>query len=324
MKGIGKWKIAILGVMVLCLGIFVTSLGYTIKTNKSQQSFYKELHRAEVANYFYNAYNVEIGSDQVGWNKTYGVEVPNKMLNTQIQESIKRDERIRVLSRTYGLDIPPTYNELIDRFETYNQNRLLKIAQGEVIYGPEQYTLHNYYRYLYGNSETQIIEAIMEDAKANKKDELREYSDKMDNGAIMGSFVGTLITYSIEPEEYQEQPNAVKKTFNAINQRLGDTKAYLTQEDVDSFSNIPVFVSEIILDSKNVSGDDLYTAELIGAIRKLKQGDYFSAPMGADSEYEKTFYISDIKTNRSGEFLDNINFIASQYAIEAYEGQLEK
>ena len=78
-------------------------------------------------------------------------ESENEMFDTHTKQFLKYAEK-------YGLIESAEYQDLEDQLEKENDRRKKALEQGEVIYGPTQYTMETYIKYICGSMEPELIE----------------------------------------------------------------------------------------------------------------------------------------------------------------------
>lgn len=118
--------------------------------------------RGEIAAYFYETYPVDEDVNFWSEDAVFDGEIPLELLKTSILDTLTRIKLEQQLMIEYGLvkkdDI--AWKSFLKLYEEENKRRQMAVAQGEGIYGPEQYTENGYYHYLHENRLQQLREAM--------------------------------------------------------------------------------------------------------------------------------------------------------------------
>lgn len=167
-------KYLLLGGIVLCLGIGVCAViggsergeseivtqiedykGYTRVVSKEEQDFYS---------YFVK--------------RNLGTSVDEEKMKVLLEEYINEANAVFYLGNQLGLYEPYSFELLKLRMEQENRDRKLKLEQGEVIYGIEQFTLETYYQYERENLESDIVAYLEENIDHGLMKKIKRYYEE--------------------------------------------------------------------------------------------------------------------------------------------------
>ena len=90
------------------------------------------------------------------------------MFDTHTKQFLKYAEK-------YGLIESAEYQDLEDQLEKENDRRKKALEQGEVIYGPTQYTMETYIKYICGSMEPELIEKMKGKEISCTEEDVRAY-----------------------------------------------------------------------------------------------------------------------------------------------------
>ena len=167
-------KYLLLGGIVLCLGIGVCAViggsergeseivtqiedykGYTRVVSKEEQDFYS---------YFVK--------------RNLGTSIDEEEMKVLLEEYINEANAVFYLGNQLGLYEPYSFELLKLRMEQENRDRKLKLEQGEVIYGIEQFTLETYYQYERENLESDIVAYLEENIDHGLMKKIKRYYEE--------------------------------------------------------------------------------------------------------------------------------------------------
>lgn len=116
-----------------------------VKVNELK--FWMSLSRAEISAYFFREHGIHYSADF--WEKDYGNELPILMLKERAVERLVEYKVQQILARELGVIESIGFDELMLEMKDINDKRKLKLAMGEPIYGPKQFTSHAYFFYVF-------------------------------------------------------------------------------------------------------------------------------------------------------------------------------
>ncbi|MBQ2676797.1 MAG: hypothetical protein IJF54_05305 [Clostridia bacterium] len=178
------------GVIVLAslIGVLVYSLQITDYTTVANVDGIKisagELRdqmlrdRSEIIKYYQEKHNVSV--EDGFWNITLEGTTPMEKLRETAMENVKKYKLKQQLAVKYGIITDTSYKAFIKALDSENAQREQKIAMGEVIYGPKEYTLDAYYDYYISNMEIKLKEKMSEKGQPlyAEEQQLKDFYDE--------------------------------------------------------------------------------------------------------------------------------------------------
>lgn len=110
---------------------------------KAELNYWMLLEKANVYNYFFRTYGAQDSASF--WTEKQGNEIPLKKLKEVALEKAKRCKIEQILALEKGIVTTINFDELMHEMTKVNADRKQKVANGEVIYGPKQYTSRTYF-----------------------------------------------------------------------------------------------------------------------------------------------------------------------------------
>lgn len=318
-----RWPVTILtGVTVLCLlGTALTGCRMPEKPeeapgldiSQAEREFYSQMAMSEVAQYFYQTYGVELGTGEEKWGTDFGGETPNQVMESRIQEQKRYDDALRALAEEYGQAPFVELEAMEAEREVFNRQRQEGLANGEVIYGPEQYGAVEYYLYRRERAETALVGAIMDDAVANRQDILRERYEALPTEELTSKRSAVLAVYAIDSEEFADEARAEAALARLMQGKDG------TQEELSRVAGLPVSRSELELDSAALSREDSFSADLLARAQEAGEGACFRAPRYAGAGFDCVYRVLRFSFGERPAFEEAMMTVAAAYANEVFE-----
>ena len=179
---------AVLLVVAVLLFLFLpkgisddTTVAYVngIPVSYGEYMLVAEEKRGETAAYFYENHHVDENVDFWSKEAVFGGENPLEVHKKAVLEAVTEIKLQQQLMMEYGIvsenDI--TYKGFFKLFEQENLRRRKITEQGDVIYGPEQYTESGYYNYLHNIRLQELREAMY--AESGSKDISDKFTDAL-------------------------------------------------------------------------------------------------------------------------------------------------
>lgn len=122
--------------------------------------------RGDVVSYFYDNYHVDESVDFWDKNAKFGGENPLEILKENVLLTLKTKKAEQLLMIEYGIvkveDL--SYNSFQKFWKAENEKRKQTIAEGGVVYGPEEYTEIGYYNYLHNMRKIELREILFKES----------------------------------------------------------------------------------------------------------------------------------------------------------------
>lgn len=164
-----KYLYSGLGLLILCIACLawvapskahapVTVLGHPIV--QEELDLVMSQNRSLIANAFPLAEGMSY--DEAFWSTPVNGVTPSQKLYETALASCTRTKLQQILALDWGLETAISYEAFVQAFEAENAKREKMLANGEVIYGPKQYTLEQYYAYVNKNRELALRDTILQ------------------------------------------------------------------------------------------------------------------------------------------------------------------
>lgn len=247
---------------------------------RREWDFYQSMFRAQVSSAFCQQYGMEMDTPE-DWNKPCEGTTAQKALDEQTALAIRRDDRLRQLSKEYQVQQLPSFAAMLRRMKQVNQDRSANKQQGQPVYGTLQYDCSTYYSTLKSECETQVIGAMMDHAL---KDPvlLRQVYEQMQPEQFPRTICAELVLYHVDPDGRCEQPHLTRQAAAELRAKVEETGA-VSQQQADSLTGFPVLIWEQTLDSSKISREESQHAELLFAAQTAGEGRCFVLEEGSSA-----------------------------------------
>ncbi|SEU26249.1 SurA N-terminal domain-containing protein [Paenibacillus sp. NFR01] len=114
------------------------------------------------------------------WVASCGGEAPLERLKELTLQRLVEDRVREQAAQKAGLAVPAGYEDFLAAWEQENRERADRLAAGEVIYGPREYSESAYYRYVVSNTVLGLLAWLMEQDGGPEETELKQaYQDSI-------------------------------------------------------------------------------------------------------------------------------------------------
>lgn len=113
-------------------------------------------------NYFYQKFGVE--DSEHFWTQKLGDEIPLEKIKSLAFENAKRCKIQQILALEKGIISTTNFDEITQDLKEINGERKQKVANGEPIYGPVQFTSRTFFAHVF---DKMVIALKNELAKTN-------------------------------------------------------------------------------------------------------------------------------------------------------------
>lgn len=308
-------------VMVVCMAIFfIGGCGRdteVINISKDCYEFFSEENLAEVTSYFYSKYKVDLNTTNKKWDNGFEGEVPKNILKVKTFEDIAKFEVINQLCEKYSIDAPKNFEDLNNRHNLFNQKRNMKKEAGEVIYGPVEMELKEFYFNTYANLEIALQEELLKQLFKPTESELQSFFDEIKSD-LQQEYTGKVTTYIIS-NSYTLQEKKTIDVFSEIEQRLENNTEIPILELGDKYC-VDIYEKKLEINTEGVSKEDYFTQSINYNFCNMVVGDI--------SEIMKVGeYIGIIKVDEKvelgcGTLEENMYLVKVEYAKQKYNEYL--
>lgn len=129
-----------------------------------------------------------------------GSKLSQEELDEKMNAYINQVNATFYLGNKLGLYEPYSFNLLQIRMEQENDNRKIKLEQGEAVYGLEQFDLNTYFQYELSNLEVDIQSYILEHCDTQILRQAEEYYDSNKENYVVRDMVEYQVTIGDETE----------------------------------------------------------------------------------------------------------------------------
>ncbi|MEG0388000.1 MAG: hypothetical protein RR582_06685, partial [Niameybacter sp.] len=219
MEGVGTEKVA----------------GYVI--DLEEITFVMEQNRSMIANEFVTKYGIPY--DENFWKtKVEGITLEQRLYEVSLEEC-RKSKAQQILAVKWGLESDISYTMFLKKFNKENETRTKMLKEGQIIYGPKQYTLEQYYSYTKSNRESKLYAEIIKKEMINEEDITRYYEQNKER------LYRVIDTYQLLISK-QDEENAISESWS------------------------------LEIDTQNMRTYSKRYPEFVEALKEVKQGEYFS------------------------------------------------
>lgn len=235
----------------LAVGVVVVALaGTTICHN------YKKTETSKILEVIdgYKGYNRVVSQEEYEFYQ-YFVErdLPNgtseEELKTRTEAYIQKVNAVFYLGNELGLTDPYSFENLKLRLEQENTERQLKLEQGEVVYGLQQFSLETYFQYELENTETMIyqyLEGNMDDGLYEQAEAYYEENKEIFRSLEEITFEATVDGETSEVTADTEQLRLLDKSDMGLADFLNTAKVGDEYQDVMNYQERYIVVKDIV------------------------------------------------------------------------------
>ena len=149
---------------------------------------------ALTAGYFFSEYDADV-NDKDFWETEYDEQTPTDYLKAKTDAVIVENFGIQNLALELGLITEPSWKDFLVNFELENEYRQQMLDNGEVIYGPKQYTIAQYHSYYIAAIEQVVEDHIRTNIILPTEEDLKTYYPILEEKEGEKNFTGELGFY---------------------------------------------------------------------------------------------------------------------------------
>ncbi len=136
-----------------------------------------EEEKAMTYNYFYQKYIVE--KDNTFWKSSFHNESPMEYIKEKTNNHLTHVKAVQHYATKVNIIKPFDFDVFLKDWQTENKNRKLKHSNGEIVYGPIEASMKDYYFYLQTNLEIRLKDKLNETVFVPSKKELQAYYNQI-------------------------------------------------------------------------------------------------------------------------------------------------
>lgn len=137
----------------------------------SEMKHWMLLEKANVYNYFYRKYKVE--DSKAFWAHMYGGEIPLEKLKRIAFQQAKRCKIQQIIALEKGIIETATFVEILMELEKVNSERKKKVANGDPIFGPVQFTSRSYFSHVFDQMVIKLKNELAKNELKPSEDEVK-------------------------------------------------------------------------------------------------------------------------------------------------------
>lgn len=144
--------------------------------------------RAEIMTYFQQAYGCDPGGTDF-WSTPCGGETPIARLKAVTLRLLIEDRVRELAANKAGIPVAIGYDAFLKEWEAENRTRADRLAAGQVIYGPREYSEPAYYRYVVSSTILGLKQWLLEHDGPPTEEQLRQaYADSVSGQSAPPAF----------------------------------------------------------------------------------------------------------------------------------------
>jgi len=161
-----------------------------LEVSRAEYQLFLEQEKALTYNYFYRKYKAQKTDDF--WERDFNGENPGVFIKEKVDQKLVRIKTIQEYATQIKLTEPFDYTDFLKDWEKDNRDRKEKHHAGQVVYGPVQTSVREYYNYLFTNLELKLKDKLNSSTFVPPQNELKSFFEKIK--ASHFSFVDTIAT----------------------------------------------------------------------------------------------------------------------------------
>lgn len=238
--------------------------------------------RSQVIRLFRIKYDCEYDNDF--WNRSFDGTTPSDLLKEKTMDTMVQIKVQQILAKNYGINSNISYTEFLKALEQENLRRINAKRNGEVIYGPVQYSEAVYYNYLFSNMVIQLKYLLSEQVFMISDDVLQtEYEQVKDTLCMKGYFTeARLFELRYKASSDDAQAIRIKEKANEMMQIIRDMiiqqKGYTDSSLKDMVGKDPelsIIISDLVYNDSIYSPEEEneFQSMVNESVKKLEKGE---------------------------------------------------
>lgn len=282
--------------------------------SEEEYDFFLNQNRSLVSSYFHRKYKAHINNDNF-WGASFNNEVPKEVLKQETLKDIVRVKVIQELAERYGIADGQSFEKMKMNHTKFNQERIEARGSGEVIYGPTEFGLYEYYSYEHDHLETRLKEVLREKYFNFQDKELLDYFKSMDPSYFHKGYEGEARFFYTEMDHTAPRSKELLHMFNEIVEKL-NTGVQVSTDEISERYNLPLFAVNQVIQKGTISKDDPVMLKVVDVFAGLESGEIseltdFDSYIGIVQTIEK-------KDLGYSEFEDNKELVTRAYLNVKY------
>lgn len=239
--------------------------------------------------YFKEKYDIIVTNEI--WNEENNGEVPSEYAKNAALNKCVRVKMQQELMKKYKITTDNSFSNFVNETKKENIRRKEAIKKGQVVYGPEQFQLENYYFYKLDENMSKLKEIVIDNIISYNEEELIKYYNDNKEKYIKNEEINYIQAKIVYDENRREETLEQMKKLETMVKKEKDIN-----EVVNSFD-------EVILENINLDREktrELYfeNNKVYTEILRLGIGDFSSI-----IEEKGSFYIIQCKDRKTNYWL---------------------
>lgn len=229
-------------------------------------------NKATTISYFYNKYNID-SSEKNFWNKEVDGQTPLQMLIDETIDDIVRNKVQQQEAIKYGIINAISYEELVKACEDENKSREKAKQEGEIIYGPIQYDIKQYYSYYFSTIPIELMTKLSKEVLVPTKEELINHYNQTKGKQYETETSGDIDFFMIEDNSKFDE-SKISEIFKFVRNQLEnkiDSQTIINSVKTDY--NIDIHFKSVYVNQKEVGKEDTNYQRVIDTLYTLNVGD---------------------------------------------------
>lgn len=202
------------------------------------------------------------------WEKQFGGTTPIERVKDLTDENAIRQKGVQVLAKENGLIEDISYEGFLKQYqEENNQRKKLKEA-GEVVYGPLEFSLSQYYSYRQSQLDTMLEEYIEQEMIELTEEELKEYYPVVCKNERVKDFRAELRLAVLEDFDQVEDIKMWVEYYGVTEELV---------EVLKREKGISVEMKNMSVDSLKLGKEDEVLNRIVEAVMNLDEGEVTEA-----------------------------------------------
>lgn len=235
--------------------------GYSVYEDEFK--LFLDEQKGNITSYYFTNYGIENYDDEF-WNTAIDGQTPIEKAREQAMEACVEAIVIRQIAEEADVAYEETYDSLYDQWEEYNKERRENKEDGDVVYGPVELDIDEYYRQYLSKLEVEVQEKWKE-SEPFSDGEIQDYYDRhQQEYADGGSYIieELYIESGSDPSAGEQM---AQEAYESLNNGISFEQAasYYMQKDPNEYEFLP----------ENRKSDEMEYSELIDHAKNLGPGE---------------------------------------------------
>ncbi|MGL4799977.1 MAG: hypothetical protein ACRCWY_11370 [Cellulosilyticaceae bacterium] len=235
------------------------------KVNKAEYMHYVEQGKSAVYNHFYHTYGVQAG--ELEWNKDYGEGKPIDQLIENCTTQVVANNLVWQVAYEKGITDYYAFEDFEKVWEQEMVRRQKAHQAGEIVYGPLEMRLMEYYDYALSDLKSRVMDAVWEEVDYTDE-QLEQYYETIKQEAYVRDKQMKGIKLSVANDITKEAPEvlaSITKTLLQADDVMAAIQAVEREGSVD--------VTEVVFNAETARMDAMKQPEMRAYALTMEVGE---------------------------------------------------